>query len=109
MMYILSCKISRSLPWDLANTFEKKIQSSRATSRVSCGQKPNVSETISASIISIPLMMEAEMVSETLGFCPQLTQLVAREDFIEFIRCESLKSYTFEKGTLCTCPRVFPT
>jgi hypothetical protein len=31
----------------------------------------------------IPLMMEAEMVSETLGICPQLTRLVAREDFIE--------------------------
>jgi hypothetical protein len=31
----------------------------------------------------IPLMMEAEMVSKTLGFCPQLTRLVAREDFIQ--------------------------
>jgi hypothetical protein len=30
----------------------------------------------------IPLMMEMEMVSETLGFYPQLTWLVAREDFI---------------------------
>jgi hypothetical protein len=30
--------------------------------------------------------MEAEMVSEMLGFCPQLTQLVGREDFIE-IKC----------------------
>jgi hypothetical protein len=29
----------------------------------------------------IPLMMEAEMVSEKLGFCPQLTRLVAREYF----------------------------
>lgn len=28
-----------------------------------------------------PLVME--MVSETLGFCPQLTLLVAREDFIK--------------------------
>jgi hypothetical protein len=27
-------------------------------------------------------MMEAEMVSETLGFYPQLTWLVAQEDFI---------------------------
>jgi hypothetical protein len=31
----------------------------------------------------IPLMMEAEMVSETLGFCPLLTRLVAREYFID--------------------------
>jgi hypothetical protein len=28
-------------------------------------------------------MRETEMMSETLGFCPQLTRLVAREDFIE--------------------------
>jgi hypothetical protein len=41
----------------------------------------------------IPLMMEAEMVSETLGFYPQLTQLVTQEHFIEFSNCESFKSY----------------
>jgi hypothetical protein len=41
----------------------------------------------------IPLMMEGEMVSETLGSCPQLTRLVTREDFIEFNRRESFKSY----------------
>jgi hypothetical protein len=29
--------------------------------------------------------MEAEMVSETLGLCQQLIQLVARGDFIEII------------------------
>jgi hypothetical protein len=41
-------------------------------------------ETISASNIrGIPLMIETEMGSETLGFYPQLTQLVAREDFIK--------------------------
>jgi hypothetical protein len=35
-------------------------------------------EAISASIIIIiPLMMEAEMVCEMLGFYPQLTRLVA--------------------------------
>jgi hypothetical protein len=30
----------------------------------------------------IPLMMEVEIVSETLGSYPQLTWLVAQEDFI---------------------------
>jgi hypothetical protein len=38
-------------------------------------------------------MMEAQMVPETLGFFRQLTQLVDREEFIEFSRRESLKSY----------------
>jgi hypothetical protein len=38
--------------------------------------------------------VEAEMVFETLGFYPQLTQLVARKDFIEFSRRESFKSKT---------------
>jgi hypothetical protein len=28
-------------------------------------------------------MMEVEKVSEVLGFCPELTRLVAREDFIK--------------------------
>jgi hypothetical protein len=37
--------------------------------------------------------MAAEMVSETLGFNPKLTLPVAREDFIEFSRRESFKSY----------------
>jgi hypothetical protein len=31
-------------------------------------------------------MMEEEMVSKTLGFCPQLTWLVAQEDFIHKIQ-----------------------
>jgi hypothetical protein len=34
------------------------------------------------SLYIFPRMMEAEMVSETLGFYPQLTRLVAREEFI---------------------------
>jgi hypothetical protein len=38
-------------------------------------------------------MMEAEKISETVGFYPELTRLVAREDFIEFSRRESFKSY----------------
>jgi hypothetical protein len=47
-----------------------------------------------------PLMMEADMVSETLGFCPQVTRLVAREDFTEFSRSESFKSYINKEITL---------
>jgi hypothetical protein len=42
-------------------------------------------------------MMEAEIVSETLGFFPQLTRIVAREDFIAFSRRESFKSYKLLK------------
>jgi hypothetical protein len=38
-------------------------------------------------------MMETEMVSETLGFCPQLPRIVAWEDFVEFSHRESFKSY----------------
>jgi hypothetical protein len=41
----------------------------------------NVSEIISASII-IPLMMEAEMVSETLVICPQLTWLASFKSYM---------------------------
>jgi hypothetical protein len=41
----------------------------------------------------IPLTMEAEMFSETLGFYPQLTRFVAREDLIEFSRRENFKSH----------------
>jgi hypothetical protein len=37
------------------------------------------------------MMMETETVSETLGFCPQLTQFVSREDFIEFSRHETFQ------------------
>jgi hypothetical protein len=38
-------------------------------------------------IFSSSLMMEVKMISETLGFYPQLTRLVAREDFIDFSYC----------------------
>jgi hypothetical protein len=41
-----------------------------------------------------PQMMEAQMVSETSGFNPQLTWLVAQQDFTEFNCHESSKSYT---------------
>jgi hypothetical protein len=37
--------------------------------------------------------MEIELASETLVFNSTLTRLIAREDFIAFIRRESLKSY----------------
>jgi hypothetical protein len=39
------------------------------------------------------LMMETELVSETLVFNSKLTRLMAREDFITFMRRESFKSY----------------
>jgi hypothetical protein len=71
---------------DSAQFKKYSIKSSQATSCVSCGQNSNVSGTISASIIR-GMMMEAEMVSEMLGFCPQLTRLVARENLIGTTCC----------------------
>jgi hypothetical protein len=44
--------------------------------------------------IIIPLMTEAERVSQMLGSCPDQTQPVAQEDFIEFKCCESFKLNT---------------
>jgi hypothetical protein len=52
-------------------------ESSRATSRVSSGQKPNVSKTFSASVIR--------------GIMSRTDAVVVREDFIEIF----LKVYTF--------------
>jgi hypothetical protein len=43
----------------------------------------------------IPLMMETEMVSETLGFYSQLTRLDALEDFID--------SFLFFAARSCQC------
>jgi hypothetical protein len=54
--------------------------------------RPHILTPSAVNLHIIPLMMEAEMVSETMGFHPQLTQLVDREDFIEFGRRESFKS-----------------
>jgi hypothetical protein len=45
---------------------------------------PIMQSTFYFDKIIIPLIMEAEKVSETLGFCPELKRLVAREDFIDF-------------------------
>jgi hypothetical protein len=47
------------------------IKSSQAASHVSCGQKLNISK----------------MISKTLGFSAQLTELVTQEDFMDL--CES--------------------
>jgi hypothetical protein len=70
------------------------IKYSWTTSQVSCGKKLNISQIISTSnirgMIIISMMMEVEMVPEMLGICPQLAQLVACEDFIEF---SSFKSF----------------
>jgi hypothetical protein len=44
--------------------------------------------------IGVNLMMEAELVSETLVFDLTLTRLIAREDSITFMRREHFKSYT---------------
>jgi hypothetical protein len=38
---------------------------------------------------SLTLMMETERLSETLGSSSDFTRLIAREDFIAFIRRES--------------------
>jgi hypothetical protein len=44
-------------------------------------------------LITPALMMEAETVSETLGYNAILTRLIAREDLTAFNRRESFKSY----------------
>jgi hypothetical protein len=44
-------------------------------------------------ILTSTLMMETEIVSETLVFVLSLTRLNARESFITLIRRENFKSY----------------
>jgi hypothetical protein len=47
----------------------------------------------------ISLMMEAAKVSETLGSCPELTRLVARENFIDFCHRENFQViYVLHRG-----------
>jgi hypothetical protein len=55
----------------------KKIKPYWAISRLNVELKTNVSETS-----SVFLMMETELVFETLVFDSTLTRLIAREDFI---------------------------
>jgi hypothetical protein len=46
----------------------------------------------------IPLITEAEKVSETLGSCPELTRLVAREDFVSLVTVKA--SSLYEQNTV---------
>jgi hypothetical protein len=55
--------------------------------------RPCIQTSSAVNLHIIPLMMDAEMVSEMLGVYPQLTWLFVWEDFIEFSCCESFKSY----------------
>jgi hypothetical protein len=64
------------------------IKFSRVISHANIGQKANVSDTSSVSIIRVDadiypstMMMERELVSETLAFCPTLAGLNALENF----------------------------
>jgi hypothetical protein len=61
-------------------------------SRVNSRLKTNVSET-SSVMITLILMMETELVSETLVFIVELTLPNARESFTTLIRRESFKSH----------------
>jgi hypothetical protein len=81
------------------------MKSFRAISRVRCLYKTDVSRTISVPIIKdlvcqrspqcFVLMMGTEMVFETSVLYSHLTRLIAPEDFIEFSRRESSRSYNF--------------
>jgi hypothetical protein len=98
------------------------MNSSRADSRVNCLKTSDVSETRSASILwqrdhlvisqspssgkeiskwSLSLRMETERVSETSEVFKQLTRLSAREEFIQFCRRESLKTYKWHAINNC--------
>jgi hypothetical protein len=68
------------------------IKSSEAHSCVSWLQvETNVSGTISVPIITT--LMMGTGCRWLVSTCNQLTRLCAREDFIEFSRCESFKLY----------------
>jgi hypothetical protein len=54
------------------------INSSLATVRVSCEEKPNLSDNFSASIIREMIVD----VPKTLGFFPEVTRFFARENFV---------------------------
>jgi hypothetical protein len=60
------------------------IKSSWTRSRINWLQQ----ETDVSGTISVPMMG-----TEIISSCNQLAQLCAREDFIEFSRCESFKLY----------------
>jgi hypothetical protein len=44
--------------------------------------------------------MEPDMLSETIGFHPQLTWLSAREEIIEFSHHENFKSYNKQNTSI---------
>jgi hypothetical protein len=63
----------------------KSTKPPQATSSVSCGQEPDVSETNSVSIIRV--IISIRDMKGALVFCPQLTRFAVREDFIDVFLC----------------------
>jgi hypothetical protein len=75
------------------------IKFSRAISRLNVESNANVSKTssiyifrVSWSFLKLILKMEIELVYEMLAFNSTSMRLIARENFVTFVRRESIKS-----------------
>jgi hypothetical protein len=93
MEYTVHTVPAETLDSDDASGLKKlylSIKSSRAIDGVNSEQKSNVSENYCYGDGIIPWWW-TQNGSETLGFCSELTRLIAREYFITFNRCENLK------------------
>ena len=59
------------------------------------GPQQRFGEPFVSDVWLLTLMMETEQVSETQVFCPQVTRLIAQEQFSERVHRESFNSCLF--------------